>query len=103
MDSVRIDKYLWAGVQLKPSRTFKIGDTFNVRKGPITYTYKVLRPLENRVGAKLVPDFVEDLTPEEEKARLHAPVETFFVTRERGTGRPTKKERREMDQLWDSL
>ena len=48
-------------------------------------------------------DYVEDLTPEEEKARLHAPVETFFVTRERGTGRPTKKERREMDQLWDSL
>jgi ribosome-associated heat shock protein Hsp15 len=125
MDSVRIDKYLWAirafktrteateackggrvkvgGQNAKPSRDVSPGEVITLRKGPVTYTYKVLRPLENRVGAKLVPDFVEDLTPEEEKARLHAPVETFFVTRERGTGRPTKKERREMDQLWDSL
>ena len=125
MDSVRIDKFLWAirafktrteateackggrvkvgGQNAKPSRDVSPGEVITLRKGPVTYTYKVLRPLENRVGAKLVPDFVEDLTPEEEKARLHAPVETFFVTRERGTGRPTKKERREMDQLWDSL
>lgn len=125
MDSVRIDKYLWAirafktrteateackggrvkvgGLNAKPSRDVSPGEVITLRKGPVTYTYKVLRPLENRVGAKLVPDYVEDLTPEEEKARLHAPVETFFVTRERGTGRPTKKERREMDQLWDSL
>ncbi len=125
MDSVRIDKYLWAirafktrteateackggrvkvgGQNAKPSRDVSPGEVITLRKGPVTYTYKVLRPLENRVGAKLVPDFVKDLTPEEEKARLHAPVETFFVTRERGTGRPTKKERREMDQLWDSL
>ena len=125
MDSVRIDKYLWAirafktrteateackggrvkvgGQNAKPSRDVSPGEVITLRKGPVTYTYKVLRPLENRVGAKLVPDFVEDLTPEEEKARLHALVETFFVTRERGTGRPTKKERREMDQLWDSL
>ena len=125
MDSVRIDKYLWAirafktrteateackggrvkvgGQNAKPSRDVSPGEVITLRKGPVTYTYKVLRPLENRVGAKLVPDYVEDLTPEEEKARLDAPVETFFVTRERGTGRPTKKERREMDQLWDSL
>ena len=125
MDSVRIDKYLWAirafktrteateackggrvkvgGQNAKPSRDVSPGEVITLRKGPVTDTYKVLRPLENRVGAKLVPDYVEDLTPEEEKARLHAPVETFFVTRERGTGRPTKKERREMDQLWDSL
>ena len=125
MDSVRIDKYLWAirafktrteateackggrvkvgGQNAKHSRDVSQGEVITLRKGPVTYTYKVLRPLENRVGAKLVPDYVEDLTPEEEKARLHAPVETFFVTRERGTGRPTKKERREMDQLWDSL
>ena len=125
MDSVRIDKFLWAirsfktrteateackggrvkvgGQNAKPSRDVSPGEVITLRKGPVTYTYKVLRPLENRVGAKLVSDYVEDLTPEEEKARLHAPVETFFVTRERGTGRPTKKERREMDQLWDSL
>lgn len=125
MDSVRIDKYLWAirafktrseateackggrvkvgGLNAKPSRDVSPGEVITIRKGVITYTYKVLRPLEVRVGAKLVPDYAEDLTPEEEKARLHAPVETFFVTRERGTGRPTKKERREMDQLWENL
>lgn len=125
MDSVRIDKYLWAirafktrseateackggrvkvgGLNAKPSRDVSTGEVITIRKGAITYTYKVLRPLEVRVGAKLVPDYAEDLTPEEEKARLHAPVETFFVTRERGTGRPTKKERREMDQLWENL
>ena len=125
MDSVRIDKYLWAirafktrseateackggrvkvgGLNAKPSRDVSPGEVITIRKGAITYTYKVLRPLDVRVGAKLVPDYAEDLTPEEEKARLHAPVETFFVTRERGTGRPTKKERREMDQLWENL
>ena len=125
MDSVRIDKYLWAirafktrseateackggrvkvgRLNAKPSRDVSPGEVITIRKGAITYTYKVLRPLEVRVGAKLVPDYAEDLTPEEEKARLHAPVETFFVTRERGTGRPTKKERREMDQLWENL
>ena len=125
MDSVRIDKYLWAirafktrseateackggrvkvgGLNAKPSRDVSPGEVITIRKGALTYTYKVLRPLEVRVGAKLVSDYAEDLTPEEEKARLHAPVETFFVTRERGTGRPTKKERREMDQLWENL
>ena len=125
MDSVRIDKYLWAirafktrseateackggrvkvgGLNAKPSRDVSPGEVITIRKGAITYTYKVLRPLEVRVGAKLVSDYAEDLTPEEEQARLHAPVETFFVTRERGTGRPTKKERREMDQLWENL
>ena len=122
---VRIDKYLWAirvfktrteateacsggkvkigGVNAKPSKDVRPGDIINVRKGAVNYTFRVIDGLDKRVGAKLVPDYVEDLTPEEEKARLHAPVETFFVTSERGTGRPTKKERREMDQLWDSL
>ena len=125
MDSVRIDKFLWAirvfktrteateackggrvkvgGDNAKPSREVSPGDTISIRKGPVNYTYKVLLPLSNRVGAKLVGDFAEDLTPESEKMKLHAPRETFFVTRERGSGRPTKKERREIDELWDSL
>ena len=125
MDSVRIDKFLWAirvfktrteateackggrvkvgGDNAKPSREVSPGDTISIRKGPVNYTYKVLLPLSNRVGAKLVGDFAEDLTPESEKMKLHAPKETFFVTRERGSGRPTKKERREIDELWDSL
>lgn len=124
-DSIRIDKYIWAircfktrseateackgnkvqigGQPVKPSREVRIGDIIQVRKGPVQYTYKVLQLAENRMGAQLVPDFAENLTPESELARLKAPVETFFVRRERGTGRPTKKERRELDALWDEF
>ena len=124
-DSVRIDKYLWAirvyktrsdatdackgnkvkvaGQPVKPSREVKRGDVIEVRKGISTFTYKVRELLEKRVGASLVDDFAENLTPEEELAKMKAPVETFFVRRERGSGRPTKKERREMDALFDSL
>ena len=122
---VRIDKFLWAirafktrteaaeackggkvkvaGVNAKPSRDVKEGEVIMVRKGAVTYTYQVLRPTENRVGAKLVPEFALDLTPDSEKEKLRAPVETFFVTRERGAGRPTKKDRREMEKLWEDF
>ena len=124
-DEVRIDKYLWAirafktrteaaeackggkvkvaGVNAKPSRDVKEGEVIMVRKGAVTYTYQVLRPTENRVGAKLVPEFALDLTPDSEKEKLRAPGETFFVTRERGAGRPTKKDRREMEKLWEDF
>ena len=63
----------------------------------------MVRPTESRVGAKLVPEFALNLTPESELDKLRAPVETFFVTRDRGTGRPTKKDRREIEQLWDAF
>lgn len=122
---VRIDKYLWAirafktrteaadackggkvkvgDVNAKPSRDVEAGDVLTVRKGIVTYTYKVVQPTEHRVGASLVPQFAENLTPEEELDKLKAPVETFFVTRDRGTGRPTKKDRRDIERLWDAL
>ena len=125
MDSVRIDKYLWAirvyktrtdatdackggkikvaGVNAKPSREVKPGEVIQVHKGSVFYTYKVIKALENRVGAPLVADYAENLTPEEELQKLHAPVETFFVKRERGAGRPTKKDRRELEEIWDQL
>lgn len=125
MADSRIDKYLWAirafktrsdatdackggrvkvaGVNAKPSKEVRPGDVVQVRKGTILYTYKVLKPLEHRVGAKLVPDYAENLTPQSELDKLRAPVETFFITRERGTGRPTKKDRREMEQAWDAI
>jgi len=124
-DIVRIDKYLWAirafktrtdaaeackggkvkvaGVNAKPSKEVKEGEIITVRKGVVTYTYQVVRPTETRVGAKLVPEFALDLTPDSEKEKLKAPVETFFVTRDRGAGRPTKKERREIEELWDNF
>ncbi len=125
MYSVRIDKYLWAirafktrteateackggkvkvgGVNAKPSRDVGPGDIIKVRKGSVEFTYKVLRPLEQRVGAKLVPDFAENLTPQEEINKLKAPVETFFVHRDRGAGRPTKKDRRDIEEIWDAI
>lgn len=121
----RIDKFLWAirvfktrteaadacsggkvrlnGVSPKPAKEVKANDEITVRKGAVTYSYIVLQPLETRVGAKLVPDYALNTTPESELEKLKAPVETFFITRERGTGRPTKKERRELDSLLDEM
>jgi ribosome-associated heat shock protein Hsp15 len=118
MAEVRVDKYLWAmriyktrsiaadackngrvamnGVQLKPSRTFKVGDMFTVRKGPITYTYKVLQLTENRLGAKLVPEYMHDCTAPEQLELLELAKLAGQNGRDRGTGRPTKKDRREI-------
>ena len=125
MEEVRIDKYLWSirayktrseattacnggkvrlnGADVKPSKAVKIGDVIVVRKGAVTYTYKVLSLVDKRQGAKLVSEFAENLTPQEELDKLRAPVETFFLKRDRGTGRPTKKDRRQMESLWESM
>ena len=125
MDSVRIDKYLWAirayktrsdaadacngnkvklnGTNAKASKAVKIGDTLEVHKGPATFTYKVLQLTESRMGAALVDGFVENLTPQSELAKFHAPVETIVLKRDRGAGRPTKKDRRQLDELLDSM
>ncbi|MCQ2138987.1 MAG: RNA-binding S4 domain-containing protein [Bacteroidales bacterium] len=121
-DSVRLDKYVWAirqfktrseatdacngnkvqlnGAPAKPSKPVKVGDMLAIRKGSAQFTFKVLQLTETRMGAKLVPEFAENLTPESEMAKLRAPHETFFVQRDRGMGRPTKKDRRDMDTLW---
>lgn len=125
MDSIRVDKYLWAirvyktrseatdacggnkvrlgGVVAKPSKAVKIGDIIEVHKGPAVLTYKVLQLAENRMGAQLVPEYAEDLTPESEKAKFHAPKETIVLKRDKGSGRPTKKDRRVLDALMDML
>ena len=111
MESVRIDKFLWAirvfktrseaaeackgnrvkvnDADAKPSRDVKVGDVITVRKAAVYYKWKVLGLIENRVGAQLVPQYAENQTPQEELDKLTAPVETFFVKRDRGTGRPT--------------
>lgn len=124
-DSTRLDKYLWSirvfktrsdatdacrggkvtvnGQDAKPSREVKAGDMVQVRKGPVLYSYKVLQPIDRRQGAALVGQYVQNLTPESELNKLHAPHESFFVVRDRGAGRPTKKERREMDTLYSAL
>ena len=125
MTEVRIDKYLWSirvfktrseatdackggkvrvnGNDIKPSRDVKVGDVIVVRKGAVTYTYKVLALIDKRQGAALVPNYAENLTPQEELDKLRAPVETFFLKRDRGAGRPTKKDRRQMEAPWDDL
>ena len=125
MEELRIDKYLWAirvyktrtdatdackggkvrinGADTKPSRLVKPGDMIVARKGAVTYTYKVIQLIDKRQGAKLVPNYAENLTPPEELAKLRAPVETFFLKRDRGAGRPTKKDRRQMEDLWSNL
>lgn len=121
----RIDKYLWAirvfktrseatdacnggkvkvaGTNCKPARPVKPGEIIEIRKGVATYTYRVIADLENRVGAAVVPQYAENLTPESELQKLHAPVETVFLKRDRGTGRPTKKDRRMLDELMNFL
>ncbi len=118
-ETARIDKWLWAarifktrsiasdackngrvtigGVNMKPSRTVKPGDVVNVKKSPITYSFKVLKPIEQRVGAKLVPEVYENVTDPKQYELLEMSRISGFVDRARGTGRPTKKERRALD------
>ena len=88
---------------MKTIHDCKVGDTIVARKGAVTYTYKVLQLIDKRQGAKLVPQYAENLTPMEELDKLRAPVETFFLKRDRGAGRPTKKDRRQMEDLWSNL
>jgi ribosome-associated heat shock protein Hsp15 len=125
MEDVRLDKYLWAvrifktrsdaadavrnnrvlvnGSYAKPSREVKQGDIIAVKRQPVTYQYKVLELVSSRQGAKNVPQYCLNITPQAELDKLLVPRETVFVFRERGTGRPTKKERREIDALMDGF
>ena len=119
----RIDKWLWAarlyktrslaaeacknsriqinGATAKPSRTVKDGDEVSVRKPPVTYTFRVLQASEKRVGAKLLPQILENITPSEQYEMLEMTRISGFVDRARGTGRPTKKDRRALDE-WNA-
>lgn len=124
-NSERIDKWLWAvrifktrsdaadackrsrilvnGTEAKPSREIKAGDTVTVKKIPVIYTFKVLALIQNRQPAKNVPLYAENITPQEELDKLQVKYTTIFVQRDRGTGRPTKKERRTLDDLMDGF
>ena len=115
----RIDKWLWSsrifktrtiaadackngrvavnGVNVKPSRMVKVGDTISVRKPPVTYSFRILKTIEQRVGAKLLPEIYENVTPPDQYELLEMTRISGFVDRARGTGRPTKKDRRAMD------
>jgi ribosome-associated heat shock protein Hsp15 len=119
--AVRIDKYLWAvrlyktrsiaseecrkgriiikDVQVKPSRIVKRDEIIIVKKPPVTYTFRIMEPIENRVSAKIVIQFIEDLTPDSEKEKHEISHSGGTGIRARGTGRPTKKERRLIDKF----
>ena len=131
MGSVRIDKYLWCvrlfktrslatqatktnkvlvnGEVIKPAKEIKVGDTIDVRKNNILIKVEVIQLLKNRVGAKLVPDYCKDITPQEELDKLEALRVRLVHNRSKGMGRPTKKERRDMEDFvddwshWDEL
>ena len=116
---IRIDKWLWAvrlfktrsiaaeackkgrvmmqGITLKPSRMLKVGDVLQIKRAPVLYSFKVLALTENRLGAKLVPEYLENVTTSDQLELLEMTKINGFIDRARGTGRPTKKDRRELD------
>jgi ribosome-associated heat shock protein Hsp15 len=121
--TIRIDKFLWSiriyktrsiaseecrkgriainNIIVKPSRTVLKNEIITVKKPPVTFSYRVIEPIENRVSAKLVEKFIQDLTTEEEKTKLNIRQAGGIVYRDKGTGRPTKKERRLIDRIND--
>ncbi len=120
-DEARVDKWLWAarifktrttaadackmgrvsirGAQVKASRLIKPGDILDIRKPPVTYSFRVMQAIEKRVGAKLLPEILENVTPPEQYELLEMSRISGFVNRARGTGRPTKKDRRSIDEF----
>ena len=125
MNEARIDKWLWAarifktrsiaanackngrvtmnGNHIKPSRMIKAGETIDVKKPPIVYSFKVLQPIEQRVGAKIIPEIYENITDPKQYEILQMSRISGFVDRAHGTGRPTKKERRALDAFVDPM
>ena len=126
----RIDKWLWAmrifktrtvatdsckkgrvsigpsadsSVTVKPSRLIKVDDIVHVRKPPVTYTFRVLALTENRLGAKLVPEYMENITPQSQLDLLEVVKISGFVDRRKGLGRPTKREGRELSRFTEQM
>jgi ribosome-associated heat shock protein Hsp15 len=120
-NEARVDKWLWAarifktrsiaadaikngrvtiqGMNVKPSRMVKVGEVVSVRKPPVTYSFKILKTIEQRVGAKLIPEIYENVTPPDQYELLEMNRISGFIDRQRGTGRPTKKDRRALDEF----
>ena len=102
-DACRTNRVLVNDAYAKPSREVKVGDVISVKKMPVVYQYRVVELVSSRQPAKNVPLYAADITPQSELDKLNVPRETIFIVRDRGTGRPTKKERRELDSLMDNL
>ena len=123
-EEVRIDKWLWAtrifktrtiasdackkgrvtikGQNVKPSHGIRVGQVVEVRKPPVTYSFEVLGLIENRVGAKLVPNYLKNVTSRDQLELLEMVKISGFVNRQKGLGRPTKKEGRELAQFTET-
>ena len=121
ISEIRIDKFLWAvrlfktrsqasdacrkgrilinNIQVKPSRIINATEVVVVRMNPVIFSYEVIKPIENRVSARLVSLYINDITPENEKSKLMNRELSGFVYREKGTGRPTKRDRRDINRL----
>ena len=121
MDTVRIDKFLWSvriyktrtiaaeecekhrvlvnGAEVKPSRNVRAGDLLTVKKLPVVYTYEIIQLVDKRQPASLVKNYIVDTTPQDELNKAEMARMTAFVQRDRGAGRPTKKERREIEKI----
>lgn len=124
-EGVRIDKWLWSvrlfktrsdaaeackgnrvlvnGATVKPSREVRAGEVVSVRKMPVVYSFRILEPVANRQPAKNVPRYIEDVTPQEELDKLELARAGAFAVRDRGMGRPTKKERRDIEELLEDF
>lgn len=122
-ETARLDKWLWAarifktrtiaadackngrvtvdGQTLKPARTVKVGEVVSVKKPPITYSFKILNAIETRVGAKFISEVYENVTDPKQYELLEMSRISGFIDRARGTGRPTKKDRRALDAFVD--
>jgi ribosome-associated heat shock protein Hsp15 len=124
MDDIRIDKFLWAvrlfktrsiateackkgkvllnGEKVKASRSIMLNDVITINRAPVDYTYKVVGMLKNRVGAKLVAEYITDITPQSELDKLEEiKMSKVDYYRPKGTGRPTKRDRRLLDEIWE--
>ena len=121
MDTVRLDKFLWSvriyktrsiaaeecdkhrvlvnGMEVKPSRNVRVGDRLTVKKLPVVYTYDIIQLIDKRQSASLVSNYIVDTTPQEEFDKVNMAKMDTFVQRDRGAGRPTKKERRDIDKM----
>ena len=122
--SCRVDKFVWCvrlaktrskateavnkgkvklnGTQVKPAKEVKLGDEVQIIKHTAVYTFRIIQLLNNRVGAKLVADYIVDITPEEEKERYKLHQLSQSAYRQHGTGKPSKKDRRELDDFMDN-
>lgn len=126
LTEVRIDKWLWAMRiyktrtiatdackkgritlnsdinPVKPARVVHVGDIVHVRKPPVTYSFRVKQLTENRLGARLVPEYLENVTPQDQYDLLDVVKISGFVDRRKGLGRPTKREGRELARFTDT-